>query len=245
MPKFFVTDGEIRESSAILTGANAEHIKVLRRKPGDTIIISNGQGKDFLCEIQEIAAAGVTVSVREALTSTTEPSVSCTVLAGFPKGERADYIVQKCTELGANEIIFFLSKRCVARPDTKSMQKKLMRFQKIAESAAKQSGRGIIPRVGAVGSLEEALDIAALSELVLFMYETGDRISLREAIERKESLSSVAIITGPEGGFDPEEAQRIAERGIQPLAMGPRILRCETAPVVVLSALMYATDNLQ
>ena len=245
MPKFFVTDSEIGKSSVVLTGANVDHIKVLRRKPGDTILISNGQGKDYLCEIEEITAEGVTAAILEELTDSTEPSVACTVLAGFPKGERADYIVQKCTELGANEIIFFLSKRCVASPDTKSMQKKLVRFQKIAESAAKQSGRGIIPRVDAVASLEEALDIAAVSDLALFMYETGDRISLKQAIERAGSIHSAAIITGPEGGFDPEEAELIASRGMQPIAMGPRILRCETAPTVVLSALMYATDNLQ
>ncbi|MBQ8264335.1 MAG: RNA methyltransferase, partial [Oscillospiraceae bacterium] len=160
------------------------------------------------------------------------------------QGERSDYIVQKCTESGASEIVFFMCHRCVARPDAKGMEKKVQRWQRIAEEAAKQSGRGIIPRVSAVESFAEALDIAIKTDLPLFMYETGDRVELRDAIEAAGDISSAAIITGPEGGFEPYEAELAAKIGIKLCAMGPRILRCETAPVAALTALMYATGNL-
>lgn len=244
MPRFFITNADIREQTVFITGNNAEHIRVLRMKPGEELTVCDEQGRSFLCRIRSHSGDTVTAEIVEAVSDSAEPSVSCTILAGFPKGERADYIIQKCTECGAAEIVFFLSKRCVARPDAKSMQKKLIRFQKIAESAAKQSGRGIIPHVSAVPSLTDALQLAQQTDLPLFLYETGERARLRDVIEEAGEIRSAAIITGPEGGFDPGEAEQVKACGIQPVAMGPRILRCETAPVAALTALMYATDNL-
>ena len=114
----------------------------------------------------------------------------------------------------------------------------------LAEEAAKQSGRGIIPQVRAVGSFAEALDIANQTELPLFMYETGERVTLKDAIEKVTSPASAAILSGPEGGFEPYEAELAAKLGFSLCSMGPRILRCETAPVAALTALMYATGNM-
>ena len=245
MPRFFMAGSNIAGGTAFISGADADHIKVLRLKAGDKIVICDGNKTDHYCRIKSIAPGAVEAEVIESVICPAEPSVRCTSLAGIPKqGERSDYIVQKCTESGASEIVFFMCHRCVARPDEKGMEKKVQRWQRIAEEAAKQSGRGIIPKVSAVGSFAEALDIAVKTDLPLFMYETGDRVELREAIEAAGDISSAAIITGPEGGFEPYEADLASKIGIKLCAMGPRILRCETAPVTALTALMYATGNL-
>ena len=242
MPRFFMAGSNIGRGSAVICGSDAEHIKVLRMKLGDELIICDGQGSDHRCRIKRISDGCVETEVLETGPSPAEPGVRCTILAGYPKGERADYIVQKCTECGAAEIVFFQCARCVARPA--GMEKKLVRFQRIAEEAAKQSGRGIIPKVSAVPDLAGALDMAVKTDLPLFMYETGERTPLKTALSSAGNISSAAIITGPEGGFERFEAELAAAVGIKLCSMGPRILRCETAPVAALTALMYETGNL-
>lgn len=245
MPRFFMTGATVAGGVALITGSDAEHIKVLRLKVGDKIVLCDGDRTDHHCVIKSLSPEQVEAEVFESVPCPAEPDLRCTILAGLPKqGERSDYIVQKCTESGANEIVFFVSKRCVARPDPQGLEKKVVRWQRIAEEAAKQSSRGIIPRVSAVASFPEALDIAVKAELPLFMYETGDRVELRDAIEGAGKFSSASIITGPEGGFEKFEADLAAAVGIRVCSMGPRILRCETAPVAALTALMYATGNL-
>lgn len=245
MPRFFMAGGNFSGGTVLITGADAEHAKVLRLKIGDKIVVCDGDKTDHHCTVRRITPDEVEAEVVESVPCPAEPSVRCTILAGLPKqGERSDFIVQKCTESGASEIVFFVSHRCVARPDEKGLEKKLARWQRIAEEAAKQSGRGIIPTVSAVGSFAEALDIAAKTELPLFMYETGERVELREAIEQAGPVASATILTGPEGGFEPFEAELARKIGFRVCAMGPRILRCETAPLAALTALMYATGNL-
>ncbi len=165
-----------------------------------------------------------------------------TVLCGLPKGDKTDYIIQKCVEAGAAEILFFHAKRCIAKPDLP--EKKLERWQRISEEAAKQSGRGIIPQVGWCGEFADALNEAAHRELGLFMYETGEREKLDEVLGAHKDVKSVAIVTGPEGGFEEFEAQLARICGLHVCSMGERILRCETAPVVALTATMFATGNL-
>ena len=166
------------------------------------------------------------------------------ILAGLPKGsDKADYILQKCTEAGASEIYFFASSRCVARIHGDA-DKKVARWQRIAEEAAKQSGRGVIPTVGFLPDLAEAFNKANTTALPLFMYETGERETLRDAVESAGSIASAAILTGPEGGFEPFEAELARIMKLHICSMGPRIFRCETAPVAALSALMYATGNM-
>lgn len=244
MPRFFMAGSNIGKGVAVISGSDAEHIKVLRMKLGDELVICDGEGNDHRCRITRFSDGQVETEVLQSEKSPAEPDVKCTVLCGLPKGDRADYIVQKCTESGATEIVFFLCKRCVARPDGKSMEKKIVRFQRIAEEAAKQSGRGIIPKVSAVGSFAEALDIAVKTDLPLFMYETGERVGLKDAIESAGKIESAAIITGPEGGFEKFEADLARAAGLKICAMGPRILRCETAPVTALTALMYSSGNM-
>ena len=245
MPRFFMAGSNFAGGTVLMTGADAEHAKVLRLKIGDRIIICDGEKTDHHCTIKKIAPDQVEAEIVESVPCPAEPDVRCVILAGLPKqGEKGDYIVQKCTESGAGEIVFFISHRCVAKPDEKGLEKKVQRWQRIAEESAKQSGRGIIPAVSAVSSFAEALDIANQTDLPLFMYETGDRVELRDAIGQAGKITSAAILTGPEGGFEPFEAELAAKVGFKICSMGPRIFRCETAPLAALIALMYATGNM-
>lgn len=245
MPRFFIAGGNFAGGTVLITGEDAAHAKVLRLRVGDRIVVCDGRQIDHHCTIKRISPGELEAEVVESVPCPAEPSIRCTVLAGLPKqGERSDFVVQKCTESGAAEIVFFLSHRCVSRPDPKALAKKVQRWQRIAEEAAKQSGRGIVPTVSAVGSFAESLDIAIKTDLPLFMYETGERVALRDAIEAAGQIGTAAILTGPEGGFEPFEAELAKKIGFQLCAMGPRILRCETAPIAALTALMYATGNL-
>ena len=227
---------------AIMKGRDAEHVRVLRLRPGEDMIICDGQGTDYKCRLVKADKEQVEAEVIEVVRCPAEPSVKVTVLCGLPKGDKTDYIIQKSVEAGAAEILFFNSDRCVARPD--KPEKKLERWQRIAEEAAKQSGRGIIPQVGWAGDFAGALDVAVKKELGLFMYETGEREALNDVLGANSGIASAAIITGPEGGFAQFEADLARIAGLHICSMGERILRCETAPVVALTAVMYATGNL-
>ena len=228
--------------TAIIRGRDAEHVHVLRLRPGEDVVICDTEGTDYKCRLVRADKEEAELEVLEVVPCTAEPSVKVTVLCGLPKGDRTDYIIQKCVEAGASRILFFLSDRCVARPETP--QKKLDRWQRIAEEAAKQSGRGIIPELGWAGNFADALNEAVHTELPLFMYETGEREKLNEVLDVNRGVASAAIVTGPEGGFAEYEAKLARIAGLHVCSMGERILRCETAPVVALTALMYATGNL-
>lgn len=242
MPRFFMAGTNILGGMAIMKGRDAEHVRVLRLRPGEDMIICDGQGTDYKCRLVKADKEQVEAEVIEVVRCPAEPSVKVTVLCGLPKGDKTDYIIQKSVEAGAEEILFFNSDRCVARPD--KPEKKLERWQRIAEEAAKQSGRGIIPQVGWAGDFAGALDVAVKKELGLFMYETGEREALNDVLGANSGITSTAIITGPEGGFAQFEADLARIAGLHICSMGERILRCETAPVVALTAVMYATGNL-
>ena len=228
--------------TAIIRGRDAEHVHVLRLRPGEDVVICDTEGTDYKCRLVRADKEEAELEVLEVVPCTAEPSVKVTVLCGLPKGDRTDYIIQTCVEAGASRILFFLSDRCVARPETP--EKKLDRWQRIAEEAVKQSGRGIIPELGWAGNFADALNEAVHTELPLFMYETGEREKLNEVLDVNRGVTSAAIVTGPEGGFAEYEAKLARIAGLHVCSMGERILRCETAPVVALTALMYATGNL-
>ena len=242
MPRFFMAGTNILGGMAIMKGRDAEHVHVLRMRPGEDMIICDGQGTDYKCRLVKADKEQVEAEVIEAVRCPAEPSVKVTVLCGLPKGDKTDYIIQKCVEAGAYEILFFSSSRCIAKLGNE--EKKLERWQRIAEEAAKQSGRGIIPQVGWAGELADAFDVAVKKDVGLFMYETGEREAMGDVLEANKSVSTAAIVTGPEGGFAPFEAELAKIVGLHLCSMGERILRCETAPVVALTAAMYATGNL-
>jgi len=242
MARFFIAGTNIAGGMAIMRGRDAEHVRVLRLRPGEDMIICDGKGTDYKCRLVKADKEQVEAEVIEVVPCRSEPSILVSVLCGLPKGDKTDYIIQKCVEAGAYEIVFFDSDRCVAKPD--KPEKKLERWQRIAEEAAKQSGRGIIPQVSWLGSYVEALNFAYAKDLALLMYETGDREPFNAVLEANKDAKTAAIITGPEGGFAAFEADMAKKIGLHVCSMGERILRCETAPVVAVTAVMYATGNL-
>ena len=243
MARFFIAGTNLLGSpTAIIRGRDAEHIQVLRIRPGEDVTICDTQGQDYRCRLLRSSKEEAELEVIDVVPCKGEPSVEVTVLCGLPKGERVDYIIQKSVEAGAHNLVFFQAARSIAKPD--DPYKKLDRWNRISEEAAKQSGRGIIPKISWAADYGEVLNIAVHTELPLFMYETGERESLNQVLESHKAAASAAVITGPEGGFEQFEADLARIAGLHICSMGERILRCETAPVVALTALMYTTGNL-
>lgn len=242
MPRFFVPKQEIGSSFLVLTGENAAHAKVLRLKNGDDVTICDGEGTDYICTVSDVANGQISLVVHSADPSQSEPKVACSVYMAFAKADKFEHVIQKATELGAAELVCFPSVRCVSRPDEKSLVKKLDRWQKIAASAAEQSRRGRIPQVIALPSYSSALKRAAEADLAVCFYENEEQLTFRAAIEAAP-FRTASILTGPEGGFESEEVRQAAEAGLKICTLGSRILRCETAPLCALSALMYAAGE--
>lgn len=242
MPRFFVPKQEIGSSFLVLTGENAAHAKVLRLKNGDDVTICDGEGTDYICTVSDVANGQISLVVHSADPSQSEPKVACSVYMAFAKADKFEHVIQKATELGAAELVCFPSVRCVSRPDEKTLVKKLDRWQKIAASAAEQSRRGRIPQVIALPSYSSALARAAEADLAVCFYENEEQLTFRAAIEAAP-FRTASILTGPEGGFESEEVRQAAEAGLKICTLGSRILRCETAPLCALSALMYATGE--
>ena len=242
MTRFFVSEGELGLNRAVLTGENLAHAKVLRLKPGDTVTVCDGNGTDHTCTISDLSQGQVSLVVRHSAPTAAEAKCAVRIFLAFAKADKLEHVVQKATELGAAEVIVFPSKRCVSTPDVGALTKKLARWNKIAASAAAQSGRGRIPAVTAAASFDAALAQAAQAELPVLFYENEQRRTFREAIG-DATFASAALMTGPEGGFTSEEIQTAQQAGLQICTLGPRILRCETAPLCALSALLYATGE--
>lgn len=224
-----------------LTDEQARHIgKSLRMKIGDMLMVTDGSGKDYGCQISEMTKDTVTLDICYEQASKSEPSVEVTIYQGVPKGTKLEDIVQKCVELGVTRIVPTLTNRCVSRPDEKSAQKKNVRYQKIALEAAQQSGRGIVPEIAPMMTLKQAIANDTADTKIVF-YEGGGE-PLRDIID--ENTKSVSIYIGSEGGFDADEVDMIVNAGAVKATLGPRILRTQTAPVCALSCIMMLTDNL-
>lgn len=241
MPRFFVSE---QPENGVLTlrGEDAHHAgRVLRLRPGESVTLCNGKGTDFDCSIETVEKDAVVCHVLDSHPAETEPRQQLTLFMALPKSDKMDFIVQKAVELGAREIVPYLSKNCVSRPD--KTEKKVERWQKIALEAAKQCGRGYLPAVGAVVSFEQAAVQAAQSQTALFFYENERQTGLHDALLHGVG-ETVSLMIGPEGGFAPEEAAFAAKTGLTSVSLGTRILRCETAPIVALAAVLYAGGNM-
>ena len=243
MPRFFVEPDALAGKFAVLTGQAAAHAKVLRLREGDRVTLCTGDGTDHLCTVSDVSPGQYSLVIDSTEPSAAEPRLRCSVYMAFAKSDKLEHVIQKATELGAYEIVAFPSSRCVSRPDDKSLQKKLERWQKIAAEAAQQSGRGTIPQVLALPSFDAALARAAQAELPVLLYENEDNYSLRHAAEENRFLSA-AVMTGPEGGFSAEDVEKAQAAGLKICTLGKRILRCETAPLCALTALMFASGEL-
>ncbi len=237
MARFFVSAEEMQPEFFALTGENAQHAKVLRLKTGEEVLVCDGQGGECVCTVSDVSDGQISLVVKKRRPSEAEAAVQVSVYMAFPKGDKLEHVIQKATELGAFEIVAFPSSRCVSRPDEKSLKKKLERWQKIAASAAEQSGRGRIPQVLTLPSYQAALERAAKCDKALLFYENEQSTTLKMALNGP--YRTVSLLTGPEGGLEEREVEQALSAGLQVCTLGKRILRCETAPLCALSAVMY------
>ena len=239
MTRFFVSPEELGSEHIQLVGENAGHAKVLRLKAGEQVLVCDGEGRECLCAVVD---SNWNLQVLERRESVSEPGVRVSVYMAFPKSDKLEHVIQKATELGVYEIVAFPTARCVSKPDEKSLKKKLERWQKIAASAAEQSGRGRIPRVVILPSFTEALKRGGEADLPMLFYENERATTLHMALTGGQ-WKSAALLTGPEGGLEEKEVNQAMDAGWKVCTLGKRILRCETAPLCALSAVMYAAGE--
>ncbi|MCX4321780.1 MAG: 16S rRNA (uracil(1498)-N(3))-methyltransferase [Lachnospiraceae bacterium] len=242
MYQFFVEPSQIQDKKVIITGGDVNHMKnVLRMKVGEEIAVRNGvDGKEYRCGIEEFAQDQVICSLRFVKEEGVELPSKIYLFQGIPKADKMELIVQKAVELGVYEVIPVAVKRCVVKLDEKKARAKVERWQGIAEAAAKQSKRGVIPAVKNPMTMKEAAAYARELDVKLIPYELAeDMAHTKKIIGEIRPGESVAVFIGPEGGFEEGEISEALAAGIEPITLGKRILRTETAGLTVLSWLMY------
>lgn len=241
MNRFFGKSENIFSDYIIIDGADVNHIKnVLRMKTGEEVMVSGGNNTDYHCRISEISDDEIRLSIVERLESDKELPARIHIFQGLPKSDKMELIIQKCVELGVYEIIPVSMKRCVVKLDDKKASSKIARWQAISESAAKQSGRSIIPCVRNVMSYKEAINYAFTMDYTIVPYELAEGMeATKAALANIKPGMDVAVFIGPEGGFDVSEIAEAGEKGMVPISLGKRILRTETAGLAVMSIIMY------
>ena len=228
-----------------ISGEDARHIaRSLRMRVGEALTVCDGEGTDYDGVIEELDGESVTVRVERSHPSKGEPRAQVTVYQGYPKGDKLEFIIEKAVELGACEIVPVMTERSVARPDGAQAAKKAVRWQRHALEAAKQCGRGVVPRVAPLTDFAKLQPLLERHELVIFCYEEGG-MSLRDIFADCAKMpSSVGIFIGAEGGIAQREAQHLADCGAVAATLGTRILRCETAPIAALTAVMLLSGDM-
>lgn len=242
MYQFFVQPSQIQGNRIVITGSDVNHIKnVLRMKPGEEIAVSNGSdGREYRCGIEGFAEGEVICTLRFIKEEGVELPSKIYLFQGLPKADKMELIIQKAVELGVYEIIPVAAARSIVKLDGKKAENKADRWRGIAEAAAKQSKRGIIPEVKSVMGMRDAIDYASQLDVRLIPYEMAENMSkTKEIVGNIKAGESVAIFIGPEGGFEENEVAAAVEKGINPITLGKRILRTETAAITALSWLMY------
>ncbi len=243
MFQFFVEPGQIQEQEAVITGKDVNHMKnVLRMRIGEQVRISDNEGGDFYCQIQDMDGQRIILKVlREA--EDTEPNLKISLFQGLPKGDKMELVIQKAVELGVAEIIPVAMKNCVVKLDQKKAGSKQARWQAIAESAAKQSKRSNIPKIGQVMKFQEAAEYARTLDVRLLPYENQRGMEhTRQVLGSIPKGSSVGVFIGPEGGYDSQEIALVKEE-MEMISLGSRILRTETAGLCAVSMLLYASED--
>lgn len=245
MHHFFVTPEQVKGNNIYIVGSDVNHMKnVLRMKIGEALQVSDGNNKKYLCEIESMTCEEVCVTIKEEQCADNELPSKIYLFQGLPKGDKMELIVQKAVELGAYEIIPVATKRAVVKLDEKKGAKKVERWNGIAESAAKQSGRNVIPRVTEVLPWKEAVQYAKALDIVLIPYELAEGMQeTKDIISKIQPGQSVGVFIGPEGGFETAEVAYAVENGAKSLTLGKRILRTETAGLAILSILMCHLEN--
>ena len=246
MYQFFVEPEQIQGKKIVITGTDVNHIKnVLRMKQGDEISVSNGvDGKEYRCGIEELNENRIVCELWFVKEAEMELPSKIYLFQGLPKADKMELIIQKAVELGVYEIIPVACKRAVVKLDEKKASNKISRWQGIAQAAAKQSRRGIIPRIKQVMSFKEAVEYSGCASVKMIPYELAQGMDkTRELIRSLEPGEDIAVFIGPEGGFAGEEIEEAVGRGIIPITLGRRILRTETAGMTVLSIIMYHLEG--
>ena len=244
MYHFFVSEEQINGENAYIEGSDVNHIvNVLRMKPEEELLISVKGDWDYLCKIVDIETDRVNLKVLESMEQRELP-VNITLLQGIPKSDKLEMIIQKAVELGVSEIIPVKTKRVVVKIDEKKADTKVNRWNAIAESAAKQSKRSIIPKVSGPMSIDNALEIVKDFGVKLIPYENADGIDkTRKILESMDKTKDIAVFIGPEGGFEEAEVERIKNSGFEVITLGKRILRTETAGLALLSNIMIRLED--
>lgn len=241
MPKFFFNKNDISRGQVQLFGENEKHIKtVLRAREGEELTLCDGEGMDYQCRIASLER-GVLLDILSKEVCETEPRTKITLYQGLPKADKMELIIQKCVELGVDRIVAVSTERAIVKLDKKE-SKKLERWQKIAEAAAKQSGRGKIPEIGQqVLKFKEAVVEAKELHGAIIPYEKEQETGIRQFVQGFRG-ESIGVFIGPEGGFAEEEIALAQENGITPITLGKRILRTETAGMTTAAILLYELD---
>lgn len=265
MQRYFVRSEQIQDHIVILDGEEAHHlIRVMRAKPGDQLIASDGLEREVLAEISQLdrEANAVEARIAEELAMDQEPCVQVTVAQSLPKGDKLETVIQKGTELGAHRFLPFVSARTVVQYDAKKEAKRLERWRKIAKEAAEQAHRNLIPAVEAPSRWSDILQAAASFDIALMCYEqVGSSGTLRAILQQLREATlpaagegsashaapnkpSILLVVGPEGGFTDQEAHEAEQAGIRLVGLGSRILRTETAAMVGLACIMYEFNEM-
>ena len=250
MPRFFVKTEQIKEKQIEIIGEDVKHIRnVLRKQPGEKIEICNQEdGKAYKCEIKKIEENKILNEILEEFKEE-ENNIKVDIYQGLPKADKMELIIQKSVELGVNSIIPVNMKRCVVKIQPKDENKKIERWQKIAESAAKQSGRSVVPEVKKIVTIQDIASLRKEYDLVIVAYENEKENKIKkELIKAKKILQEkgqvkIAIVIGPEGGLEEKDVELLKQNGAEIITLGNRILRTETVALNVLSIIMYELEN--
>lgn len=247
MHHFFTEPSQVTDGSVFITGPDVNHMKnVLRMRPGEEILVSDGNGKDYRCEVLSLENDQVEAKILEVCSESRELPSRIWLFQGLPKSDKMEFIIQKAVELGAAGIVPVATRNAVVKLDAKKEESKRKRWQAIAESAAKQSKRSLMPQVAGVMSLPEAFSYVKEQHfsLCLIPYEKAEGMeTAKKAIEALKPGQDIAVFIGPEGGFDPAEIELALEMGVTPISLGKRILRTETAGLAILSVLMMKLEG--
>lgn len=248
MPRFFVKNEQIKGTTIEILGEDVKHIKnVLRKQIGDNIeICDQDTEKSYICEIEKIGNESILTNIIEELQSY-DDNIKVDIYQGLPKADKMELIIQKSVELGVNSIIPVAMKRCVVKIESKDESKKIARWQKIAESAAKQSGRSTIPEIKNIVNIEKIIQLIKEYDCVIVAYENEKNNTIkRELLEIKEKVHDkvkIAVVIGPEGGLEEKDVELLKHNGAKIVTLGHRILRTETVALNVLSVIMYELEN--
>lgn len=245
MHRFFVEPSQIGEKEIVITGPDVNHIRnVLRMRAGEELLAADGQGSEYRCILRELQDSEIRAEICRKLSGSAELPSRITLFQGLPKSDKMDLIIQKCVELGVFRIVPVTTKRTVVKLDAKKEESRRKRWTAVSESAAKQSGRGIIPEISGVRGFKEAVEEAGELDVCLIPYEKAeDMARTREILSGISAGASIGVFIGPEGGFEEEEVREAMEAGARPITLGRRILRTETAGMAVLAMLGYLLEE--